>query len=135
MSDREYRTYSIENASGKCMLGVSVRHVLLKYYSMDHSRYCEKSRCTHIYSEFRRTSNSVSHSGLRDGKFMVGKVQWFYIATYGKKQTINFSLTQTGTGYRIRSSPEFTVVAMNSSIRIIIMRYACIIGDHEILHF
>ena len=89
----------------------------------------------HIYSKFRRTSNSVSHSGLRDGKFMVGKVQWFYIATYGKKQTINFSLTQTGTGYRIRSSPEFTVLAMNSSIRIIIMRYACIIGDHEILHF
>ena len=27
------------------------------------------------YSEFRRTSNSVSRSGLRDGKFMVGKVQ------------------------------------------------------------
>ena len=39
------------------------------------------------YSEFRKTSNSVSRSGLRDGKFMVGKVQWFYIATYGKNKS------------------------------------------------
>ena len=37
------------------------------------------------YSEFRRTSNSVSRSGLRDGKFMVGKVQWFYIAKTNHK--------------------------------------------------
>ena len=36
------------------------------------------------YSEFRRTSNSVS---LRDGKFMVGKVKWFYIAIYGKNKS------------------------------------------------
>ena len=45
--------------------------------------------CT--YSEFRRTSNSVSRSvsrsGLRDGKFMVGKVQCFYIVTYGKNKS------------------------------------------------
>ena len=43
------------------------------------------------YSEFRRTSNSVSRSvsrsGLRDGKFMVGKVQCFYIVTYGKNKS------------------------------------------------
>ena len=44
-----------------------------------------------VYSEFRRTSNSVSRSvsrsGLRDGKFMVGKVQCFYIVTYGKNKS------------------------------------------------
>ena len=44
-----------------------------------------------LYSEFRRTSNSVSRSvsrsGLRDGKFMVGKVQCFYIVTYGKNKS------------------------------------------------
>ena len=39
------------------------------------------------YSEFRRTSNSVSRSGLHDGKFMVGKIQWFYIATYGENKS------------------------------------------------
>ena len=32
----------------------------------------------------RRTSNSVFRAGLRDWKFMVGNVQWFYIPAYGK---------------------------------------------------
>ena len=45
--------------------------------------------CVSYYSEFRRTSNSVSRSvsrsGLRDGKFMVGKVQWFLMAKTNHK--------------------------------------------------
>ena len=56
--------------------------------SVNHRSYRLRNRDRkRPYSEFRRTSNSVSRSGLRDGKFMVGKVQCFYIVTYGKNKS------------------------------------------------
>ena len=65
-----------------------------------------------LYSEFRRTSNSVSRSvscsGLRDGKFMVGKVQWFYMAKTNHKfpDHANRNYYERDTEFEV----EFTVV-------------------------